>query len=227
MLRKRNKVSKFVVFHRYFTVEVKCYWLSWDLASLKCRYFCCLAFCSCTGLVILMVLQEVTNVLIHLGAHSGVGMWHSQCLAHWAGSGLQHLWTNPLWNWLWGSWQSGWVDDRAGHCSLKAALPHWSPWVAQLSTSSPAWAADGAITSWGYLAGERCWRMPWKLVPYREPILKHPSRKHTSVCSLLMQPLQRTLCTEIPESRECWWGNAPHTKQKPWLEVEAFFSGFI
>lgn len=69
MLRKRSKVSKFVVFHRYFTVEVKCYWLSWDLASLKCRYFCCLAFCSCTGLVILMVLQEVTNVLIHLGAH--------------------------------------------------------------------------------------------------------------------------------------------------------------
>lgn len=173
MLRKSNKVLKFVVLHRYFMVEVKCYWLSWDLASLKYRYFCCLAFCSCIGLVILMVPQEVTNVLIHLDAHPGVGMWHPQCLAHWGGlaeqdnspSGPILCLTRLCGSWLRSAWQSGRVDDRAGRCSLKATLPYWSPWVAQLSTSSPTWAADGGITSWGYLAGERCCRMPRKLVP--------------------------------------------------------------
>lgn len=183
-----------------------------------------------------MVLQEVPSVLIHLGAQSGVGLWHPWCLAHWGGLAEQDcspsgpIWTNALfnqalWNWLWWAWQSGWVDDRAGHCSFKAMLPPWSPWVAQLSTSSPSWAADGSITSWGYLAGERCCRMPWKLIPYQEPISEHPSRKHTSVCSLLMHPQQRTSCTEIPESQESWWGNAPQAQQKPWTEVEAFFQG--
>lgn len=36
-------------------------------------------------MISLVVLQEDTDVLVHLGAHSSVDMWHLQCLAHWSG----------------------------------------------------------------------------------------------------------------------------------------------
>lgn len=125
--------------------------------------------------------------------------------------------------------------------SLAVRLGGWSSWALLFQGYTPTlgplggsaehllstWAADGGRTSWGYPAGERCCRMPWKLVPSQEHVLKHPSRKHTSVCSLLMQPLQRTSSTEIPESQESWWVNAPHTNQKALIEVEGFFRVYI
>lgn len=173
--------------------------LGWgDLASLKFRYFHRLAFSSHMSLAIsLVVLQEVTDVLIHLGAHPGVGMWHLQCLAHWGGlaeqdynpSGPMVCFTRLCETQLKSAWPSYLVDDQAFNCFFQcyALIQETLCGSAECLTSSqPTWAADGAVPSWGYLGGERCCGEPQESVPYQEPILKRPSRKHTSICSLLM-----------------------------------------
>lgn len=182
----------------------------------------------------LVVLQEVTDVLIHLGAHSGVGTWHLQCLAHWGGlaeqdynpSGPMLCLTRLCETQLKSAWPSYLVDDQAFYCFFNAMLSYRRPCVAQLS-ASPLHSQPGLLMEL-YPAGGT-WEVRDAVESLRSLSPTRSPSSNVPVENIL--PFVACLCSLCKEPHALRYQKVRRLGGGGWREEKkeggGFFSGFI